>query len=307
MSTAFHALSKSLILDESEFTCPVCFDVMDNKIFQCKAGHCICPQCFDKLKTSNFKCPTCKIKFDTEPIRCLFIEKVYPCMVLKCKNQIHGCNFCGTHEERNEHLKVCKFKKVSCCKSGCKFSGTPKEYFIHWCTVHARPFECQMENALNTGKLSCVIVESFFENKNNAKWMEHDIVLIKNECLVMYTMTFCFDEACTSKNRLELKPRLITDDTKSCEILAGCKLSMWKSDGSFLIRTMNVIGLDHVNQNSFESNSSCDDVVYTRNVKKIKFEFFIKDKDEPCITPSTLALKRQRSTDNFVSKRKKEA
>lgn len=278
---------------------------MNKKVFQCKSGHCVCPECFYRLKNSdsNMKCPTCRIKLDKEPIRCLLIEKLYPSMVLECENKMHGCDFCGTHNERKEHLKECKFKKVSCGKRGCCFTGTPKEYFIHWCTVHARPFECQMENAIICGKLSCVVGEQIFENKNKAKFMEHDIVLLKNDSLVMYTMTFCFDKECQSKNTLELKPRLLTNNTNKYEIFVSCKLSIWKNDESFVERTMHATGLDHVDQKAFESNSSCDDTISINDTKKIKFEFSIKDGTS--IVPNMLSLKRQRSASDLISKRVK--
>lgn len=48
-----------------QLKCPICFEVPEGEIFQCKNGHAICPQCSSNLDN----CPQCRVSFEEGKIR----------------------------------------------------------------------------------------------------------------------------------------------------------------------------------------------------------------------------------------------
>ena len=60
---------------EKVFTCPVCFTLPLCNIYQCKEGHIVCMDCYNKLKSSVL-CPTCRTKMPQAPIRNRGAEQV---------------------------------------------------------------------------------------------------------------------------------------------------------------------------------------------------------------------------------------
>ena len=52
--------------------CPVCFNVIKKKVYQCVNGHILCPECYSQVQV----CPTCRIAFSRKPIRNLVLEQI---------------------------------------------------------------------------------------------------------------------------------------------------------------------------------------------------------------------------------------
>ena len=59
------------ILDDIR-ECPVCFDVIKKKVYQCVNGHVLCPECYSQVQV----CPTCRIALSRKPIRNLALEQI---------------------------------------------------------------------------------------------------------------------------------------------------------------------------------------------------------------------------------------
>ena len=61
---------------EIAFRCPVCLSLPICSIYQCKKGHLVCRDCFDKMTQRPLTCPTCRDPMTTTPIRSLAAEQV---------------------------------------------------------------------------------------------------------------------------------------------------------------------------------------------------------------------------------------
>ncbi|ODM87177.1 E3 ubiquitin-protein ligase SINA-like 10 [Orchesella cincta] len=59
-------------------TCPICSEVPEQEIFQCRVGHVICNLCIVKLNTGF--CPQCRVPFGTVRIRNRLLKK---CLTVK--------------------------------------------------------------------------------------------------------------------------------------------------------------------------------------------------------------------------------
>ena len=57
------------------FSCPVCLTLPLCNIYQCKEGHIVCMDCYNKLK-SPILCPTCRTEMPQAPIRNRGAEQV---------------------------------------------------------------------------------------------------------------------------------------------------------------------------------------------------------------------------------------
>lgn len=109
-------LSSSVI---ESLTCPVCFDMMESPIYQCRNGHTLCNVCYKQVSD----CPECRIRLDKhDPIRTLALERLIEQNHIKypCKNQDAGCKGkLAPGETRKKHHKDCGFRSVKCFISGC--------------------------------------------------------------------------------------------------------------------------------------------------------------------------------------------
>jgi len=103
------------VVDESLCQCPICLEVMFDKIFLCPEGHGICAQsCFTTLPGPK-KCPQCRKAYGTEPGRGLMVEQIISVALWPCK---YDCGFRGTGAEVKEHFEGCPDRAVSCLDCG---------------------------------------------------------------------------------------------------------------------------------------------------------------------------------------------
>lgn len=302
-----HTETKIVGLDEDAVTCPICMEMMNKKVFQCTEGHCICEKCYNviRVQRSETKCPTCRVVMD-KPIRCLTVENLFPHLVLKCQNNTHGCNFKGTESERKTHLKKCTFNRITCSESGCAFDGTPKDYFIHWISTHGRPFEMQKDRCMKLGRIECIISESILDESDNlSKTMETEIVVYKNDVLVMFKLTFYFNCKGKKGKWIEIKPRIMTEQTDKEDVHIMMKMIMWKGTGESVTKMIKTEGLNHLSEMSFKMESSCDETISIFDVQKMRLDVCVGENNEFKETEKRKALNLSSSSPRRFAKRVK--
>lgn len=112
------------------FTCPICKELMLDKIYQCKTGHLFCPTCIAKID----KCALCNINIPDKTIRSITIEQLREFVELPCGN-------CGVMTTKHkEHKLKCKFNK--CRNEGCNTIGSERAMYHHKFICAHRILEC---------------------------------------------------------------------------------------------------------------------------------------------------------------------
>ena len=109
--------------------CPVCYEYPTPyaPVPSCRLGHIFCNHCKPKLKT----CPVCR----HDDIDC---ENVMARTILRWHlyNKEVACKWpCQTNwplKSLRLHEDLCQHRKVACCQSQCKWTGSLLELFTHW-------------------------------------------------------------------------------------------------------------------------------------------------------------------------------
>jgi hypothetical protein len=99
--------------------CPVCFETMRDKVFQCPSGHSICGSCLPNLR--DRVCPTCRDKFPREPARNFALEQILAIVEHKCKNK--SCIFESTSGKLEVHEKICVWNPFKCPIPSCNWES----------------------------------------------------------------------------------------------------------------------------------------------------------------------------------------
>jgi len=131
--------------------CPICLELPDKPVYQCKNGHLICRACYPKVKI----CPVCRENLDSnKPLRNLVAEKFLENMnnngkttykdvlrprrssvvaqTLACKNAENGCEIkWKTNGEVIQHQKACKYRLVHCPDLRCSRKIPLANLFVH--------------------------------------------------------------------------------------------------------------------------------------------------------------------------------
>eukprot|EP00933_Yihiella_yeosuensis_P032372 TRINITY_DN25965_c2_g1_i1.p1 TRINITY_DN25965_c2_g1~~TRINITY_DN25965_c2_g1_i1.p1 ORF type:complete len:185 (-),score=6.49 TRINITY_DN25965_c2_g1_i1:618-1172(-) len=105
--------STSLVeVDADDYTCPICYEMMTEEIFQCVEGHMICKSCVGRVKQSPKRCPSCRIPYPAgSPIRNRAAEQIVSKMTLSCK---YGCDHTARASEMQLHLRNCPRRLIKC-------------------------------------------------------------------------------------------------------------------------------------------------------------------------------------------------
>ena len=103
------------VLAEEDKNCPVCMELLLDKIFQCVRGHVICKKCLDELlQTEPAYCPICNMAFDSKNLsRNRFAEQVMGSTLIKC-----SCDILVKSSELESH----KLHKCTNIRLKCKFT-----------------------------------------------------------------------------------------------------------------------------------------------------------------------------------------
>ncbi|ODM89295.1 putative E3 ubiquitin-protein ligase SINA-like 6 [Orchesella cincta] len=98
-------------------TCPICLEVPEQEIFQCRNGHVICNLCITKVRGCSI-CPQCRVPFGTVRIRNRLFEEMLDSQVFDCKFQELGCAYVCKRGEITTHVNSCLYNPdtVSVCE-----------------------------------------------------------------------------------------------------------------------------------------------------------------------------------------------
>ncbi|XP_020572004.1 putative E3 ubiquitin-protein ligase SINA-like 6 [Phalaenopsis equestris] len=106
--------------------CPICFNPLTPRIYQCRNGHIVCSHCCPKLKN---RCHVC-----SQPLgrrRCIALEKVIESIKSPCKHANFGCRAILSFAEKVAHEKYCRYPSLFCPISNCRFFGSRSLLFAH--------------------------------------------------------------------------------------------------------------------------------------------------------------------------------
>ncbi|ODM98504.1 E3 ubiquitin-protein ligase Siah1 [Orchesella cincta] len=124
-------------------TCPICFEIPEQEIYQCAAGHIICSRCIVTLSI----CPQCRVAFEATKIRNRVLEEILDAEEFECPFKDGGCEYKCKRGDISKHAKSCDFNPglVSLCEiigyENCKYtlgssSKSREEILAHFQTVH---------------------------------------------------------------------------------------------------------------------------------------------------------------------------
>ncbi|CAL8114763.1 unnamed protein product [Orchesella dallaii] len=100
-------------------TCPVCYGVPENKIFQCPDGHTLCGPCSRNLVA----CPQCRVPYGTQKIRNRALEAILNLQEFECQFKELGCTAKLSRQELNTHILYCQYNVAPA--RICKYVGSP--------------------------------------------------------------------------------------------------------------------------------------------------------------------------------------
>lgn len=87
--------------------CPICFEMPEGKIFQCKDGHVIGEECYMQLK----ECPQCRVPFDKNAeIRNRLMESMLDELKMECPYHASGCKEKLDRKTIRQHVESCRFR-----------------------------------------------------------------------------------------------------------------------------------------------------------------------------------------------------
>ncbi|KAK5579872.1 hypothetical protein RB653_009560 [Dictyostelium firmibasis] len=136
-------LNQESLQKKNKYICPICFEFIHNKsIFQCRAGHFACKECWEGFLKSRSECMVCRCEVNSlgDLSRCLVIEQGFAkkeccCIyshtdeILKVDNGVverklvkdenNGCKEIIMVDELDIHILKCNYKFVSCLYNGC--------------------------------------------------------------------------------------------------------------------------------------------------------------------------------------------
>lgn len=88
--------------------CPVCLEIPEKEIFQCRNGHIHCAQCSVHLKI----CPECREALDGKKIRSRALELMLDSRPFECSNKVRGCDAKLYRKNLLRHEDSCLFGLV---------------------------------------------------------------------------------------------------------------------------------------------------------------------------------------------------
>lgn len=100
------------------FDCPVCFEAMIGRIFQCSNGHHLCEACFRRQSALRNCCPSCQVVFAETGIRNLALEALVSQCTFPCR---WSCGFVARPQELLAHVATCQNNPTECIIRGCSY------------------------------------------------------------------------------------------------------------------------------------------------------------------------------------------
>ncbi len=89
-----------------DLKCPVCFEVPEKEIYQCKNGHTICDECSEDMSL----CPQCRVEMGGDnKIRSRALENLLDMMKFDCSYKADGCTAKTSRKDITSHFESCPF------------------------------------------------------------------------------------------------------------------------------------------------------------------------------------------------------
>ena len=107
--------------------CVICLlPARDPQQTKCECAKLYCKSCYDKLKTTSRKCPTCRQPLDAFPDR--NIARRIKGLRVKCTST--GCPWINVLGSLNDHLQTCGYV-LMLCSNGCKQHIVRDKHILH--------------------------------------------------------------------------------------------------------------------------------------------------------------------------------
>ena len=100
-----------VVVDEQDFVCPICMDIMASAIVQCGNGHAVCDTC-QKMARDPGVCGVCRWDGTMSP--CRHLEAMIKSIDFGCPYADRGCTFTGSAAAIEGHSRVCSRFPVRC-------------------------------------------------------------------------------------------------------------------------------------------------------------------------------------------------
>ncbi|KAJ0042570.1 hypothetical protein Pint_18661 [Pistacia integerrima] len=114
-----------IVSDPELLDCPICFEPLTSRVFQCEDGHIVCSLCCTRLG----RCSTCPLPVGN--IRCRAIEKVLESVKVRCPN-----TNLFRYSLQKDHEQTCQHVPCSCPLSHCNFISTSTKLYQHFSEKH---------------------------------------------------------------------------------------------------------------------------------------------------------------------------
>lgn len=157
---------------EEELLCSLCLEVFDRPVNACAQGHTFCTTCLTQAQASRQTCPQCRGELFSTPPPNRPLQNMISKLAVRCKNAGAfagsepteppqkqrktdaaasvdesarakvGCEWTGTVEQLDEHLKMCAFILVPCGLRGCRARVLKQELSAHQEVCEFREMIC---------------------------------------------------------------------------------------------------------------------------------------------------------------------
>lgn len=158
---------------EEELLCSLCLEVFDRPVNACAQGHTFCTTCLTQAQASRQTCPQCRGELFSSPPPNRPLQNMISKLSVRCKNggacaggepteppqkqrktdaaasadesaprANAGCEWTGTVEQLDEHLKTCAFIRVPCGLRGCRARVLKQELSAHQEVCEFREMAC---------------------------------------------------------------------------------------------------------------------------------------------------------------------
>ncbi|CAL8068172.1 unnamed protein product [Orchesella dallaii] len=97
---------------EEHQSCPICFEIPSQEIYQCVGGHTICHTCVVKIHS----CPHCRVPYGAQKIRNRVLEQILDNQTFDCVNAGNGCKEKLKRQDILTHAEFCSKRPIGLCK-----------------------------------------------------------------------------------------------------------------------------------------------------------------------------------------------
>ncbi|XP_038676819.1 RING finger protein 151 [Scyliorhinus canicula] len=116
---------------DPEFICTICHGVLKHPM-ELGCQHVFCKSCITKWLTEKQECPYCRKKVRSVARSVLpMIHNMIDRLIMKCENQVYGCQETFPLEQFLHHKTACEFRMVKCKYEACATEVFQKNLAAH--------------------------------------------------------------------------------------------------------------------------------------------------------------------------------